>query len=55
MPTGGHFATKPAFRDQALLGELRVENINEDALLPIFKRFWLLFSEHRPDGRRVNG
>ena len=54
MPTGDHYATKPAFRDQALLGELRVDHIDENAILPILKRFWLLFGEHRPEGRLIS-
>jgi hypothetical protein len=46
--------TRAAYRDEALLGELRIERIDEEALLPIAKNFWLLFGEQRPDGRPMN-
>jgi hypothetical protein len=37
-----------------LLGELTIEKIDEEALLPIAKNFWLLLGEQRPEGRSVN-
>ena len=45
--------TRTAFRDQALLGEIRADHIDEAALLPFLKNFWLLFGEHRPEGRPI--
>jgi len=55
LPLGDGYASRPAFRDSALLGELRVERIDEAALSPLLKNFWLLFGENRPAGRPVAG
>jgi hypothetical protein len=54
MILGDGFPTNPAYKDQALLGELRLERLNEEEMLPIAKNFWLLFGEHRPVGRAMN-
>lgn len=53
MLLGDGYPTNPAYKDQALLGELRVERVDEEALLPIAKNFWLLFGQLRPDGRAM--
>lgn len=50
MFVNNDFATRAAYRDQVLLGELRVDHIDEEALMPIVKNFWLMFGEHRPAG-----
>ncbi len=55
LPLADGYASRKAFRDSALLGELRVERIDEAALLPLLKNFWLLFGEHRPEGRPIVG
>ncbi|MGC6400316.1 helix-turn-helix domain-containing protein [Sphingomonas sp. FW199] len=47
------YASRPAFRDTALLGELRVDHIDEAVLEPLLKNFWLLFGERRPEGRAI--
>ncbi|MDG5488858.1 ATP-binding protein [Sphingomonas sp. BGYR3] len=47
------YASRPAFRDRALLGELRVDHIDEAALEPLLRNFWLLFGERRPEGRAI--
>lgn len=54
MILGDRHATRRVFRDEALLGELRVDHIGEASLLPLLKNFWLLFGEHRPEGRPIN-
>lgn len=54
MIVGDGYPTNPAYKDQALLGELRLERLDEEALLPIAKNFWLLFGQQRPDGRPMN-
>ncbi len=51
MVLGDGYATSAAFRDQALLGELRLEHVDDAGLLPVAKRLWLLFGIHRPEGR----
>lgn len=53
LPLADGNATRKAFRDSALLGELRVERIDEAALLPLLKNFWLLFGEQRPEGPAI--
>lgn len=50
----GGDTTRAAYRDQALLGELSIEKIDEEALLPIARNFWLLLGEQRPEGRSLN-
>lgn len=44
------FASEPAFRDRVLLGQLVLDRIDEDGLLPIAENLWLLFGKRRPDG-----
>lgn len=44
------FASKPAFRDRVLLGQLVLDRIDEDGLLPIAENLWLLFGKQRSDG-----
>ncbi len=44
-----HFASAPAFRNQALLGQLVLDRIEEEGLRPIAENLWLLFGLHRPD------
>lgn len=34
--------------------ELRLERLDEEAVLPIAKNFWLLFGQQRPEGRPMN-
>lgn len=48
LVSGDGYPTKPAFKDAALIGELRVDQIEIAALLPLAQRFWLLFGMHRP-------
>ena len=43
-----HFS-KSAYRDEALIGELRIDQNAKDALLPIAENFWLLFGVQRPE------
>lgn len=45
----GYFPSKPAFRDKVLLGQLVVDQIDEEGLIPIAQNLWLLFGLHRPD------
>lgn len=45
-----YFASEPAFRDRVLLGQLVLDRIEEEGLLPIAENLWLLFGKHRPDG-----
>lgn len=54
MPLRDHYVSNPAYKDQALLGELRTERVDEEALLAIAKNFWLLFGQQRPAGRPMN-
>lgn len=44
------YASEPAFRDRVLLGQIVLDRIGEDGLLPIAENLWLLFGKHRPDG-----
>lgn len=44
-----HFASDPAFRNRALLGQLVLERIEEEKLRPIAENLWLLFGLHRPE------
>lgn len=53
MVLGDGYPTKPAYKKEVLLGELRTERTDEEALLPIAKNFWLLFGERRPEGRAL--
>lgn len=48
MVAGDGYPTKQAFRDEALIGELRLDRIDVPALLPFAQKFWLLFGTHRP-------
>ena len=48
MVLGDGYPTRAAFKDEALVGELRLDRVEVDRLLPIAKNFWLLFGEHRP-------
>ena len=43
--------TRPAFKNETLIGELRMDRIEPASLLPIAQRFWLLFGVHRPANR----
>lgn len=54
MLLGDGYPTNPAYKDQALLGELRLDRLDEEALLPIVKNFWLLFGQPRPEGRAMS-
>jgi hypothetical protein len=56
MPSPGDYgdATNAAYRDEALLGELRVERIDENSLIPIANNFWLLFGERRAEARAMS-
>lgn len=45
--------TRPAYRDQVLLGQQIVEDIDDAALMPFAEAFWLLFSRPRPEGRAL--
>lgn len=49
MILGDGYPTRTAFRDQVLIGELRVDRLDGDSILPLLKNFWLLFGEHRPE------
>jgi hypothetical protein len=40
--------TKTAFKDTAFLGQLRLDNIEAPALLPLAEKLCLLFGMHRP-------
>lgn len=44
------FASEPAYRDRVLLGQLVLDRIDADGLLPIAENLWLLFGKQRPDG-----
>ena len=44
------FASGPAYRDRALLGQLVLDRIEEEGLRPIAENLWLLFGWNRPDG-----
>lgn len=46
-----HYASRAAYRDQVLLGELRLDHIDEAALMPIARNFWLMMGEKRPEDR----
>lgn len=48
MVLGDGYPTKPAFKDEALIGELRLDRIEVAPLLPLAQKFWLLFGLHRP-------
>lgn len=50
---GDHYASEPAWRDGATLPQLLLEHMNEDGLTALFKAFWLLFGEQRPDNRQI--
>lgn len=50
---GDRHTSRAAWRDQAMLAQLVVDRIDEAALLPILKTFWLLFGEQRPEGRHI--
>lgn len=45
-----YFASEPAFRDRVLLGQLVLDRIDDDGLLPIAENLWLLFGKQRPEG-----
>ena len=47
MVLGDGYPTKPAFKDEALIGELRLDRIEVAPLLPFAQKFWLLFGTHR--------
>ena len=49
MHLGDWHSTRAAYRDDVLLGELRLEDVSSEGILPIVKRFWLLFGVSRPD------
>lgn len=53
IPISNFYVSKPCYKDQALLGEIRLDNIDANSLLPIAKRFWLLFGEQMPDGKAL--
>lgn len=55
MILGDGYPTNDAYKDQALLSELRVERIDEATYPPIVHNFWLLFGLRRPDGRPLGG
>jgi hypothetical protein len=44
-----HFASAPAFRNQALLGQLVLDRIEEEGLRPVVENLWLLFGLRRPE------
>lgn len=53
----GHFInlrfgdqTRPAFKDEALIGQAQCEQIEIGSLRPLAERFWLLFGRPRPQG-----
>ena len=41
-----HFPTRSSFKDEALIGELRLDRIEVNSLLPLARNFWLLFGVH---------
>lgn len=49
-----HFASAPAFRNQALLGQLVLDRIEDEGLRPVAENLWLLFGLHRPERPFVN-
>lgn len=49
-----HHRSEPAWRDEAALPQLIVETMDQASLMPMFKSFWLLFGEQRPDGRQIS-
>lgn len=51
MIFGDHYPTRPAFKDETLIGELRLDRVEVAGLLPLAKRFWLHFGEHRPENQ----
>ncbi|MGB3845427.1 MAG: ATP-binding protein [Sphingopyxis sp.] len=53
MIVGDGYPTNLAFRDNVLLGQHIVEQIDDEALMPIAEAFWLLFGIHRPKGRAL--
>lgn len=48
LVTGDHHASEPAWRSQAMLPPLIVEQMNRAALLPLLRSFWLAFGVERP-------
>lgn len=48
VPLGHWDQSAPAYRKQALLGEIRFDEYRDDVLLPIAKNIWLLFGVARP-------
>lgn len=55
MMTGGGFLTKTAYKDPAFLGQFRMDQVTEGALMPIARNFWLLFNQQRPVNRDFGG
>lgn len=53
MIVGDGYPTPLAFRNNVLLGQQIVEQIDVDALMPIAEAFWLLFGVHRPVNRAL--
>ncbi|MBT2246263.1 ATP-binding protein [Sphingobium sp. BHU LFT2] len=53
MILGDGYPTNLAFRANVLLGQLIVDRIDNDALMPIANAFWLMFGVHRPEGRTL--
>lgn len=43
--------SNPAFRNEALIGQIQLERIEVDDLLPLAQRLWLIFGMHRPEQR----
>ncbi len=53
MILGDGYPTALAFRNNVLLGQLIVEQIDNETLMPIAEAFWLLFGVHRPNNRAL--
>ncbi|WP_024927423.1 MULTISPECIES: AlbA family DNA-binding domain-containing protein [unclassified Mesorhizobium] len=51
---GDRDTSEPAWREGATLPEVVADHLDESALLPIFKAFWLLFGVPRPKDRVVS-
>jgi Putative DNA-binding domain len=49
MVLGDGYPTSEAYKDQALLGEIRADQFDEDVLRPIANNLWLLFGVRRPE------
>jgi hypothetical protein len=49
MVLDDHHPTRPAFKDETLIGELRLDRIEVAGLLPLAKKFWLHFGVHRSE------